>query len=176
MFQLLFKRLWKCCSTMSLGLNLSGMCWKRNCLCHHPFYPIICVFWCFRGGLAEELPGYAWLSCPLTGIFALFLVFFGAWRCWGEFFLNTVILDCNTILVRLQMKKLIQFWTLQSYMWKATEKAWRKTVRTTWKARFSHYNSFVGMTALKEHKILQEHKRKEESNLSLLSVVDRNRN
>lgn len=91
-------------------------------------------------------------------------------------FLNTVILDCNKILVMLQMKRLIQFWTLQRYMWKATEKAWRKTVRATWKARFNHCNSFVGMTALKEHKILQEHKRKEESNLSLLSVVDRNRN
>lgn len=38
-------------------------------------------------------------------------------------FLNTVILDCNKILVMIPMKKLIQFWTLQSYMWKATEKA-----------------------------------------------------
>lgn len=53
-------------------------------------------------------------------------------------FLNTVILDFNKTLVMLQMKNLIQFWTLQSYMWKATAKACRKTVVATWKARFSH--------------------------------------
>lgn len=53
-------------------------------------------------------------------------------------FLNTVILDFNEILVMVQMKNLIQLWTLQNYMWKATEKACRKTVIATWKARFSH--------------------------------------
>lgn len=38
-------------------------------------------------------------------------------------FLNTVIHDCNNTLIILEMKNRIQFWTLQTYMWKATERA-----------------------------------------------------
>lgn len=94
MLQSLFERLWKSCSTMCLGLNLSGMCWKRNCLCHHPFTQWKVLPAVLEQVWLEELPDnlYAWLFCPLTRIFGLFMVFFGTLSFLGEFFLTQLFL------------------------------------------------------------------------------------